>query len=559
MQDERNSRETSGNHCSNTARTRKMNQSPSIKALNEKLLPDNYSAEKLTQRVIRLVKNYNKTGVTRLQSPWREKFQAFSLDEREFFYMDNILVIPQAMRPMIMCSLHYGHPGRDAMLAMIEDIWWPRFHREVIDQARLCEQCLQSGKNLKYILKQKQEGKLPEAKEQNDEVALDFAGPFQNAEKGKNCLLVSVDRFSGWPDAKFLHSPTTRKVIEFLKQYIAQYGVPKKIRTDPGTVFVSEAFEQFCENFGINHVICPIRDHRGIGKIERLIRTINDRLRTNKQIGLIKEKSGLSKILYSLRISKEKDGKSPFEKHMGKEPNTVKANLVGMFRNILAQDSQVEFQPSDFHGDTDSTILVRERTKGSKLEPTFARKTGKVIRETDHTIAILPENTKQPKIFSKRDIASTSTEQTKVFKKVGRRAQIKDTSSSSEPEQSAPKKGKIAKRGEAKSLEVAIEFEEERPPSIIDISSNTTESEVQPRDSANQGEMQCKRDNNAPDETKKVEKEDVPVKATASWQIEKRSSERKHVPPKRYGIDLVMKYPNDSQKKEEKATVENLG
>ena len=41
---------------------------------------------------------------------------------------------------------------------------------------------------------------------------------------------------------------------------------------------------------------------------------------------------------------------------MGKEPNTVKANLVEKFRNILAQDSHVEFQPSDFHGDTDSTI-----------------------------------------------------------------------------------------------------------------------------------------------------------------------------------------------------------
>ena len=169
-------------------------------------------------------------------------------------------------------------------------------------------------------------------------------------------------------------------------------------------------------------------------------------------------------ILYSLRISKKKNGKLPFEKHMGKEPNTVKANLVGNVRNILAQDLQVEFQPSDFHGDTDSTILVRERTKGSKLVPTFARKTGSVIRETEHTIAILPENTKQPKIFSNWDIASTSTEKTKVFKKVGRRAQINDTSSSSEPEQPARKKGKTAKRGEAKTPEVAIELEEERPP-----------------------------------------------------------------------------------------------
>ena len=100
--------------------------------------------------------------------------------------MDNRLVIPQSMRAMIMCSLHYGHPGRDAMLSMITDILWPRIHREVIDQPRLCEQCLQPGKNLKCILKQSQTGKLPEAKEQNEEIALEFAGLFQNAKREKS-------------------------------------------------------------------------------------------------------------------------------------------------------------------------------------------------------------------------------------------------------------------------------------------------------------------------------------------------------------------------------------
>ena len=93
----------------------------------------------------------------------------------------------------------------------------------------------------------------------------------------------------------------------------------------------------------------------------------------------------------------------PFEKHMGKEPKTVKTNVVGKFRDFSAQDSQVKFQPSDFHDDTDSAILVRERTKGSKVESTFARKTGKVVQETQHTIATLPEKTKRPKSFSKRE------------------------------------------------------------------------------------------------------------------------------------------------------------
>ena len=62
----------------------------------------------------------------------------------------------------------------------------------MIDQARLCEQCLQAGKNLKCILKQKQVGKLPEVNEMNEEIALDFAGPFRNAKQGK--IPLSINR-----------------------------------------------------------------------------------------------------------------------------------------------------------------------------------------------------------------------------------------------------------------------------------------------------------------------------------------------------------------------------
>ena len=151
--DERNSRDESKKHCRLTTRVSKMSdKSPSIKLLNGKLLPANYVADKQIHKMISLVKTCNKTGVSRLPSPWREKFQSFSVDEKNLLYMDNRLVIPQSMRSMIMCSLHYSHPGRDSMLAMIEDIWWSRINREIIDQARLCEQSLESGKNLKCIL-----------------------------------------------------------------------------------------------------------------------------------------------------------------------------------------------------------------------------------------------------------------------------------------------------------------------------------------------------------------------------------------------------------------------
>ena len=130
--------------------------------------------------------------------------------------------------------------------------------------------------------KAKQVGQLPKCNEINQENGIDFVGPFQKAIRAKRYMLVTIDHYTGWPEAKLLRKPNTDEVTEFLKKYITGHGIPKTIRTDPAKIFRSNTFEEFCRNWFINHVECPIKDHRGNGKIERLIRTINERLRTNK-------------------------------------------------------------------------------------------------------------------------------------------------------------------------------------------------------------------------------------------------------------------------------------
>ena len=68
---------------------------------------------------------------------------------------------------------------------------------------------------------------------------------------------------------------------------------------------------------------------------------------------------------------------------MGKEPNTVKSNVVKGSMDISEQDPQLELNASDFQDELDSTVLVRERererererARGSKLEPSFCKKT----------------------------------------------------------------------------------------------------------------------------------------------------------------------------------------
>ena len=62
---------------------------------------------------------------------------------------------------------------------------------------------------------------------------------------------------------------------------------------------------------------------------------------------------------------------------MGRKPNTVKLNLVRGLLDISEQDPNLDFSTSDFQDELDSSILVGERARGSKLEGTFKKKSGK--------------------------------------------------------------------------------------------------------------------------------------------------------------------------------------
>ena len=72
--------------------------------------------------------------------------------------------------------------------------------------------------------------------------------------------------------------------MNFINAHIAQFGIPKRIHTDSATIFRDETFKQLCQEQFIQHIECSLYDHRGNGKVERLIRTINEGLRADKSI-----------------------------------------------------------------------------------------------------------------------------------------------------------------------------------------------------------------------------------------------------------------------------------
>ena len=114
----------------------------------------NYDKDRTLQKIIGLLKERNATQISRLPPPWREKFNSLSLDNNGLLYMEERLVIPKDMRDNMLSAIHFGHAGRDAMLREAADVWWPRIHREIVEKAKSCQQCSQSGKNIKCLQSQ---------------------------------------------------------------------------------------------------------------------------------------------------------------------------------------------------------------------------------------------------------------------------------------------------------------------------------------------------------------------------------------------------------------------
>ena len=106
------------------------------------------------------------------------------------------------------------------------------------------------------------------------------------------------------------------------------------------------------------------------------------------------------------------------------------------------QDSNLEVNSSDVQDEMDSTVLVTERARCSKLEQTFSKKQGKVIRESAHTITFFPESSNALKILSKRDVAVATNEQKDKIKKNDKRetAKIMETTTRLSESDEPPKK-----------------------------------------------------------------------------------------------------------------------
>jgi hypothetical protein len=80
---------------------------------------------------------------------------------------------------------------------------------------------------------------------------LDVLGPFKKAHWDITHLLIVLDKFTKWVEAKPMAKFGSKQAVDFMQDIIFHFGVPNSIITDNGTQLTREKFLDFCDNNNI--------------------------------------------------------------------------------------------------------------------------------------------------------------------------------------------------------------------------------------------------------------------------------------------------------------------
>jgi len=98
---------------------------------------------------------------------------------------------------------------------------------------------------------------------------LDMVGPLRKAPRGFTHLLVAIDKFTKWIEAKPITTIDSKEAVKFFLDIIYRFGVPNSIITDNGTNFMGQYFQDFAEGYEIRIDWASVGHLHTNGQVER--------------------------------------------------------------------------------------------------------------------------------------------------------------------------------------------------------------------------------------------------------------------------------------------------
>ncbi|XP_067841274.1 protein NYNRIN-like [Heptranchias perlo] len=292
-------------------------------------------------------------------------------------------VVPQQHRREFLQLAHEGpgagHPGPETTWQRVEQAgWWPGLREDVRE---FCASCLVCAANNPDPRKRKVPmGHIRRVEGPWQSIQVDNIGPLPTAQGGYKYCLVLVDMFTKWVEAFPCRTATALSTARILvREVVSRWGLPQYVESNQGSHFTGQVMQNNLMILGIEGKWHVAHNPQSSGIVERMNRTLKERLRKETVDSPRKWVEVLPLVLMGIRASQSKStGYSPHELMTGRVMRTPthvlapvltegqlrEVNRDSFVRNLFEHLKQVHWQAASNMGKQhrSNRLLLEPRT-----------------------------------------------------------------------------------------------------------------------------------------------------------------------------------------------------
>ncbi|GKA22825.1 reverse transcriptase domain-containing protein [Tanacetum coccineum] len=150
---------------------------------------------------------------------------------------------------------------------------------------------------------------------------IDIAGPFPEGPGKVKFLIVAMDYFTKWIEAKAVATITGNQVKKFVwDNIVCRFGLPGEIVSDNGKQFSDNPFKDWCEKLNITQRFASVKHPQSNGLVERANRSLGEGIKARLGEGNKNWIEELPHVLWAHRtMIKSSHGDTPFSLTYGTE------------------------------------------------------------------------------------------------------------------------------------------------------------------------------------------------------------------------------------------------
>ena len=142
---------------------------------------------------------------------------------------------------------------------------------------------------------------------------IDIVGPFPQGPSKVKFLIVAIDYFTKWIEAKSVATITCQKIKKFVWENIVyRFGLPKVIISNNGKQFGNNPFKDWCEKLHIQQHFASVKHPQANYMVERANRSLREGIKARLGVDNINQIMELPHVLWAHRtMIKSSNGDTP--------------------------------------------------------------------------------------------------------------------------------------------------------------------------------------------------------------------------------------------------------